>query len=99
MVKLLGCATSHMPHPCTHGPCSLQELIEKCLDNDPRKRPSFHNISEALRRLAQEEAAGQLVYALAVPPPEKRGAKLFRMESKKEREERKLVTASLPSQV
>ena len=77
----------------------MQELFEKCLENEAGLRPTFEEISESLRRLAQEEAAGQLIYALAAPP-ERKGSKLFRMDSKSKKERKQLASiTSRPSQV
>ena len=77
----------------------MQELFEKCLENEAELRLTFEEVSESLWRLAQEEAAGQLIYALAAPP-ERKGSKLFRMDSKSKKERKQLAAnTSRPSQV
>ena len=76
----------------------LQELFEKCLENEAELRPSFEEVAESLRKLAQEEAAGQLMYALAAPP-EKKGSKLFRLDSKTRKERKIAALTTRPSQV
>ena len=84
---------------CLENEAFLQELFEECLENEAGLRPSFEEITESLRKLAQEEAAGQLIYALAAPP-EKKGSKLFRLDSKSKKERKQLATiTSRPSQV
>ena len=68
-----------------------QELIESCLENDPVCRPAFSDVADAIRRLAQEDAAGQLVYALAVQPDRK----LSRKDSRKDKEASKVHQQSV----